>query len=98
MLVMQQRLSLFVMQLRSLHWHRYVQEIAPDCAWLMLAPGLRGRLHALDCAADLDGLHSFAAKFCVGQSLQCLVAKVTSATVRFSQLPGVCGVKDPFLG
>ena len=55
---------------------RYVQETAPDCAWLVLSPALRGRLHALDSADDVTRLAAFGGRFSVGQSLRCRVVQV----------------------
>ncbi|BDA47226.1 probable protein RRP5 homolog [Coccomyxa sp. Obi] len=54
----------------------YVQEIAVDCAWLVLSPALRGRLHALDSADDVTQLGGFATRFAVGQPLRCRVVQV----------------------
>ena len=53
-----------------------MQEVAADCAWLVLSPALRGRLHALDSADEVAQLGGFAMRFTVGQSLCCRVVQV----------------------
>ncbi len=70
---------------------RYVQELAADCAWMLLSPALRGRLHALDSADDVAQLGGFASRFTVGQSVRCRVVQVPFAYLHLG-LGGFCWV------
>jgi hypothetical protein len=75
---------------------RYVQEVHPDCAWLLLSPTLRGRLHALDWSDDISRLRSFPGSFASGQPLRCCVIQVCADTVSPSPLSALEPVSSPF--
>lgn len=62
-------------------------EVAPDCVWLAVRPLLRGRLHALDCCEDPQGMPGFAAGFQLGQKLRCHVLKVPLPSLYIENQP-----------
>lgn len=78
----------------------YVQEVTADCAWLVLSPSLRGRLHALDAADDVERLSGFSERFRPGQALRCKVSQVShfsaqSLCIQLSgKLPKYCNNTD----
>lgn len=54
----------------------YVQEVAGEWAWLLVAPHLRGRLFVLDSSNNPEELENFKERFKVGTPVSCRVKAI----------------------
>lgn len=57
-------------------WLAFINNIASDCVWVNISPGVRGRIRLLDLSDDVEKLKHFETNFPVGSALKCTVVKV----------------------
>ena len=78
----------------------WVTQVSPECLWLDVAPGIRGRVHALEVSDSPEQLQQFPEPYTVGQAVVARVLEVDqkqhvlNLTMKSEQgLSGDAGVK-----
>ncbi|KAI5806996.1 rRNA biogenesis protein RRP5 [Geopyxis carbonaria] len=57
-------------------WLAFVNNITPECVWVNISPGIRGRIRLLDLSDDVAQLRDIETHFPIGSVLKCHVVKV----------------------